>query len=155
MKQPAQSERGPNAIPPCLNRLNDAPPYFIPPREGPRMPNAQAPPRPTAGFTKTQYMDTLPRPEPSLGLAFRQANLWPCFTARASSRASCVTNQRRASTARIRIMAVPSYFCQRVPFEKSESNYFAGAKIANNGLSGPAAGTERLRNISIDCLWAS
>ena len=74
MKQPAQSERGPNAILPCLNRLNDAPPYFIPPRKGPQTPNAQAPPRPLAGFAKTLYGVILPRPEPYLGLAFRQAN---------------------------------------------------------------------------------
>ena len=93
MKQPAQSERGPNAIPPCLNRLNDAPPYFIPPREGPRMPNAQAPPRPTAGFTKTQYMDTLPRPEPYLGLAFRQANLHNPWMERAWNISVCLSRR--------------------------------------------------------------
>jgi hypothetical protein len=98
MKQPAQSERGPNAILPCLNRLNDAPPYFIPPRKGPQTPNAQAPPRPLAGFAKTSgavapgsapaesrgsesrgIKVLIPLSERALGINYGYADLYYCY----------------------------------------------------------------------------
>ena len=108
----ASSKRNrPQRVSTMLESLKRRPSILHPATQRPTNAKRTSTPTPTAGFAKTQYRVILPRPEPYLGLAFRQANLWPCFTARASSRASCVTNQRRASTARIRFLVTFASGC--------------------------------------------
>ena len=56
------------------NRFNSATHNILHASNSHNSGKARSPPLPQKGFTKTQYMDTLPRPEPYIGLAFRQAN---------------------------------------------------------------------------------